>query len=255
MGGLILARTSAHAVPLMISASLAICLLVVFLLAPRLGRPRRASPLSAEELQQAPKLLNRYFVLFVAGTGLINGSHGFMYGFASIYWKAIGLGDSMIGFLWAFAVISEALVFLLFTRLFGHMRATTLVMVSGIAAIVRWIAYPLVWPAGFGISGFVVVQGMHSLSTALLLIALQKMIAETVPEERTGAAQGAGYFAIGISMATVTLVSGPLYARFGADGFLAMTAVAALGTVLVALSARFSPRAPVPAATPATRGR
>ena len=29
------------------------------LIAPRLGKPRRASPLSVEELQQAPKLLNR----------------------------------------------------------------------------------------------------------------------------------------------------------------------------------------------------
>ena len=88
------------------TASLGVGLLTV-LIAPRLGKPRRASPLSVEDLQEAPKLLNRYFVLFVTGAGVISGSHGFMYGFASIYWKSIGLGDTLMGFLWAFAVVSE----------------------------------------------------------------------------------------------------------------------------------------------------
>ena len=67
--------------------------------------------------------------------------------------------------------------------------------------------------------GFFGVQTLHSVSTALVLIGLQKMIGETVPEERTGAAQGIAYFANGFFMAAVTLASGPLYERFGVDGF------------------------------------
>ena len=115
IGGVILSWTSPQAVPVIMTASLGVGLLTV-LLAPRMGRPRRASPLSVEELQQAPKLLNRYFLLFVAGAEIINGSHGFMYGFASIYWKSLGLGDTLIGFLWASAVVSEVCVFMAFTR-------------------------------------------------------------------------------------------------------------------------------------------
>lgn len=254
VGGLILAWTSPQAVPVIITISLAFGFVTV-LFAPRLGKPRQASPLSVEDLHEAPKLLSRHFVLIIAGAGLINGSHGFMYGFASIYWKSIGLGDALIGFLWAFAVVAEVFIFAVFTRVFGHWRATTLLIASGIASVLRWIAYPLVWPAGAGVAGFVVVQGMHSLSTALLLIALQKTIAETVPEDRTGAAQGAVYFANGIAMAAVTLASGPLYARFGVYGFLAMTAVAALGTVLVTIAGRVSPTAPVRAARRASPDR
>ena len=64
----------------------------------------------------------------------------------------------------------------------------------------------------------------------IMLIGVQKLIAETVDEERTGAAQGAAFFATGICMATVTLLSGPLYDRFGVLGFFAMVGVAALGT-------------------------
>lgn len=239
-GGIILSWTGAQAVPVIITVSLAIALLVVFA-APRLGKPRLASPLSVEELQQAPKLLNRYFVLFIAGAGLINGSHGFMYGFASIYWKSIGLGDTLIGFLWAFAVVAEVCVFMIFTRVFGHFRATTLLVIAGAASVVRWIAYPLVWPTGLGVPGFVAVQGLHALSTAILIIGVQKLIAETVDEERTGAAQGAAFFANGMCMAITTLLSGPLYDRFGAAGFFAMIGVAALGVVLILLSIGSAP--------------
>ena len=47
----------------------------------------------------------------------------------------------------------------------------------------------------------------------------QKLIAETVREEQTGAAQGAAFFAAGMCMATVTLISGSLYDRLGPFGF------------------------------------
>jgi MFS transporter, PPP family, 3-phenylpropionic acid transporter len=240
IGGIILSWTSAQAVPVIITASLGAGLLTV-LLAPRMGKPRRASPLSVEELQQAPKLLNRYFVLFVTGAGVINGSHGFMYAFASIYWKSVGLGDTLIGFLWASAVVSEVCVFMAFTRFFGRFRATTLLTICGIAAVVRWIAYPLVWPLGLGVAGFFGVQALHGLSTGIMLIGIQKLIAETVDEERTGAAQGAAFFAAGISMAIVTLLSGSLYDRLGPFGFFAMIGVALVGLALVLLSAASAP--------------
>ena len=78
------------------------------------------------------------------------------------------------------------------------------------------------------------VQTLHALSTALILIGLQKHIGETVPEERTGAAQGIAYFANGISMASVTLLSGPLYDWFGVNGFYVM-AVFFIGGTIAAL--------------------
>lgn len=238
VGGIILSWTSPQAVPVIITASLTVALLAV-LMAPRLGRPRRASPLSVEDLQGAPKLLNRHFVLVVAGAGLINASHGFMYGFASIYWKSIGLGDTLIGFLWACAVAAEVGIFMIYTRVFGRFSATALLAISGLSSMIRWLAYPLVWPLGLGVPGLFVAQALHSLSTALLLIAVQKLIAETVDEAQTGAAQGAAFFANGMCMATVTLLSGPLYERLGPWGFHTMIGVAALGTALI-LMARLS---------------
>ena len=249
-GGIILAATGAGAVPVMIAFGLFVTFAVA-LITPRLGRPRVASPLSAAGLQEAaPRLFNRYFLFFVSGTGVIVASHGLLYGFASIYWKDIGISDSVIGFLWAWSVVAEVCIFLIFNRVFGRVSSNTVLMIAGVAAILRWLAFPVVEPLGLGVPGFFAVQTLHALSMGLLLIGLQKMIGETVPEERTGAAQGIAYFANGFSTGVVTLASGPLYERLGGDGFYVMAVVALLGLALI-IAAALSPKGQVRAETPA----
>lgn len=253
-GGIILAATSADAVPFMIAFGL-FAALAAALITPRMGRPRVASPLSAAGLQEAaPTLFNRYFLLFVTGTGVIVASHGLLYGFASIYWKDIGISDSTIGFLWAWSVVAEVCVFLVFNRVFGRVSANAVLMIAGAAAILRWVAFPMIEPLGLGVPGFFAVQTLHALSTGLLLIGLQKMIGETVPEARTGAAQGVAYFANGFSTGVVTLACGPLYERLGGDGFYVMAVIAVLGLGLI-IAAALSPRARAPAGIPASRDR
>ncbi len=240
--GFILSLTGAGAVPAIISIGLLGCFLMSFI-TPRLGKPRRASPLSATDMHQAaPKLFNRYFLLMAAGTGVIIASHGFLYGFVSIYWKSLGISETVVGLLWSWGVAAEILMFMLFTRLFGRHPTAFVLILAGVGAIIRWVAYPLVWPLGFGVTGFFAVQSLHAFSTALVLIGVQKLIAESVPEERTGAAQGIAYFTNGMSMAVVTLLSGPLYERFGAGGFYFMAGVAAFAIVLVLAAARSAPQ-------------
>jgi PPP family 3-phenylpropionic acid transporter len=99
----------------------------------------------------------------------------------------------------------------------------------------------MIWPFEAGLAGFFVVQALHAVSTGLLILAIQKMIAENVPESQTGAAQGLHYFTSGFGMAAATVASGPLYATFGANGFLAMAGVAVLGLVFTLLAARSAP--------------
>ncbi len=233
-GGFLLSLSGIGAVPVLISAGLAVAV-AASLIAPRLGRPRKASPLSASELQQGgPSLLTPPFLYFVAGCGLVVASHGFFYAFSSIYWQSLGISGGVIGLLWSWAIVAEIGMFAVFTRLFGRTRPSRLVALAGLAAAVRWIAFPLISPAGLGVPGFFAVQTLHALSTGLILIGLQKMIAETVSEERTGAAQGIAFFANGFAMAAVTLVSGQLYAALGVNGFyvMAVIALAAIGLVL-----------------------
>jgi MFS transporter, PPP family, 3-phenylpropionic acid transporter len=122
------------------------------------------------------------------------------------------------------------------------MRAPTLLLMAGLAAILRWLMYPLIWPLGLGAYGFFVAQTLHAFSTGLILIGVQKMIGETVAEERMGAAQGIAFFANGFSMASVTLFSGALYDRLGVDGFFVMAGVALVGLLFIGLAARSAPK-------------
>lgn len=240
-GGMILARTGAGFIPWMITGSLVVTLIAGFA-APRLGRPRVASPLSAAVLQKSgPALFNPYFLFFVAGAGVINASHGYMFAFISIYWKSLGIGDTMIGLLWAFAVLCEVVLLLLFTRLFANTRAPTLLVLAAVCGIVRWAAVPLIWVSGIGVAGFFATQALHAFSTGLVIAGVQKLIAEVVSEEKTGAAQGIAFFANGFSMAAATLASGAIYERLGGDGFYVMSGVATLGLLLVLLARALSP--------------
>ena len=241
LGGMILASFGPEAVPAMLSLGL-LATLVAALFAPRLGKPRLASPLSAAELQgSGPRLFNRYFLFFVAGVGIINGSHGLLYGFVSIYWQTAGIGETIVGLLWAWSVVAEVVVFMIFPRVLGSISATAVLTMAGVAAIIRWLAFPVIDPLGLGVPGFFAVQTLHAFSFGLNFIGLQKLIAEIVPEERIGAAQGIAFFANGFAMAAVTLLSGPLYERFGINGFVAMAGVAGIGLACIGIAARSAP--------------
>jgi PPP family 3-phenylpropionic acid transporter len=235
LGGVALNALGENAVPIIISGGLALALLAG-LFAPRMGRPRKASPLSAATLEAAPSVLSLPFLLIVTGSGIINGSHGFLYAFGAIYWRDLGISDTLMGFLWGAAVAAEVGMFFVFTRVFGRVSSLTVLKLAGIAAAVRWVAFPLIWPSGLGVPGFFVVQSLHALSTALYLIGIQRMIGETVPEDRTGAAQGVAFFANGLAMAAVTLLSGPLWTHFAEHGFYAMAMLAGVGLTLLVLA-------------------
>ncbi|MBX3570297.1 MAG: MFS transporter [Rhizobiaceae bacterium] len=237
-GGLLLGVTGIGAVPLMMSGSLAVAL-AASVVVPRLGRPRRASPLSAVGFRQAgPRLFERRFILLVLGAGLISGSHGFLYGFVSIYWERIGLEPGIVGVLWSWSVVAEVFMFVIFTRLFGGRSAYAVLLIAAAAAMLRWAVMPCIWPLGLGVPGFFLAQTLHAFSTALILIGVQLLIARRVPEENTGAAQGVAFFANGTAMALVTLASGPLFASYGEFGFLAMVPVAGLGIVAILAAGR-----------------
>ena len=89
--------------------------------------------------------------------------------------------------------------------------------------------------------GFFAVQSLHALSTGLVLIGLQKLIAETVAEERTGAAQGIAFFANGFSMAAVTLAVRPALRAVRRRGFYVMAGIALAGLGVIVLAARSAP--------------
>ena len=208
--------------------------------APR--QARRASPLSATELQDAaPKLMNRYFLLIVAGVGIINASHGFLFGFVSIYWKSIGISDTVLGLLWAFAVVSEVGIFLVFTRIFGSISATA---VLGIAGVRRSRA----------LGSLSADRSVGARRSGLLRGAEPACVFDWAFPYRAAKADcrnGAGrahrrrarhrFFRERLRHGDRHAAVRSALRRLGVDGFYVMAAVAAIGLGLIVLAARSAP--------------
>jgi len=231
-GGYVLAATGAGIVPWLILGGLS-SVVVAAVFVPRLGRPRLAAPNPADMLPEAAFALRQpYFLLMITASALAQSSHAFLYAFGSIYWKSVGIGDGAIGLLWAFSVFAEVTMFMAFRRLFARWNPPLIVALGVGVGVMRWIVYPLIWPAGLGLSGFFAVQALHAFSFSLAFLGTQKMFTQSVPEARMGAAQGAAFFVNMALLAALMLLSGPLYERFGAHGYFFMAGVAALGTAL-----------------------
>jgi PPP family 3-phenylpropionic acid transporter len=156
---------------------------------------------------------------------LILGSHAMHDGFAVIRWEAAGIGSGTAGLLWSEQVLSEVVVFLFLGRLvlkrIGPAGAAVLAAATG---MVRWaVMGDTAW-----LPAMMAIEALHGLTFALLHLACMRLIADNIPPHLAATAL-ALYGTAGIGVATVlaTLVSGPLYAAFGAQGFWAMAVLCA----------------------------
>ncbi len=240
-GGWVLNRAGAGALPYLLVGGLA-SIAIMCLFAPRLGRPRLPAMIPTDVLPRAaPVFRNPYFVFFLLAASLTQSSHAQIYTFGTIYWESVGIGGTAIGFLWAFSVMAEVAMFAGFRRLFGRVSSPLVLVIGAAAATIRWAATPLIWPLGLGLPGFFLVQGLHAFSFSASFLVTQRMLAETVPEERIGAAQGAAYFANNMLLAVFTLAAGPLFRAFGPGSFAAMAGVSLVGLLLALACIRLAP--------------
>lgn len=107
-------------------------------------------------------VLRRPAVLALLGVCfLMQLSHGPYYAFYSIYLDEHGYGRDVIGLLWALGVVAEIVVFLLMHRLMPRLGLRSLLLMSLLAASLRWWLI-----AGFVDLAFVMVlaQLLHAAS-------------------------------------------------------------------------------------------
>jgi len=76
---------------------------------------------------------------FLTACLLMQVSHGPYYTFFSIYLDSHGYSKTVIGLLWAYAVVAEIVVFLFMPRILGHVPVRSVLMTSFALAAVRWL--------------------------------------------------------------------------------------------------------------------
>ena len=173
---------------------------------------------------------NHTFVCAILGIGAVQAAHGFYYGFSAIAWKAQGISESMTGLLWAFAVAVE-IGFMWVVEPWRKRKgfgAFPLLMVGVTAAVIRWLLMALepsfwwLWP----------LQTMHALTFAATYLAGVEIVeALSLPQDHTAAQTLSSVVAAGFLIGLATAVSGQLYDAYGAQGYMAMAVLAALGGV------------------------
>jgi MFS transporter, PPP family, 3-phenylpropionic acid transporter len=165
------------------------------------------------------------FRALILVSALVFGSHALHDAFAVIRWKDAGISTSVISILWSEAVAAEVIVFffvgpILVKKLGVHGAAT----LAASAGVVRW-SIASVTSSALLLS---ILQPLHGLTFALLHLACMRSMAVLIPIHLSASAQAIYAFGAGIVTATLTLLSGSLYASYGGASFLLMAALCAV---------------------------
>jgi MFS transporter, PPP family, 3-phenylpropionic acid transporter len=166
------------------------------------------------------------FLLFILTTGLIMASHAVLTGFASIHWRAAGIADGAIGWLWSLGVATEIALFSFSNRVVGRLGVVNLMRLAAAGAVLRWLIMGFTaW-----LPALLLAQALHGLTFGAAHLAAMHFIARAVPQGMTATAQSLNAaFGGGIAMGLAMTLSGWLYGSFGAAAFDVMAILAALG--------------------------
>lgn len=185
-----------------------------------------AEPRQAGQVNVAALLRSPVFVAAIVAGSLIQASHAFQYGFATIAWAAAGLDSVTIGALSALAVVAEIVLFAVSRRLPASLGRPTVLLLAGAAgAVLRWVMMAtdpatLLLPA---------LQCLHALSFCATHLGVMGFLNRAAPPGLAATAQGHYAIAGGVMMAAATALSGPLYGGYGHLGYAVMALIAAAG--------------------------
>ena len=233
--GLLLDVIATHDLIWIILATLAMTTAAALPLSPLTLREGRAVTRwrSARDLLRDPALLAA-----AAAASLIQASHAIYYGFSALDWTTAGFDGGAIGALWALGVVAEIALFAISGRL--SIAPTTLLMLGGAGAVVRWGAMAFDPPPAL----LPPLQCLHAFSFGATHLGAVAVVARRAPAELAATAQGYFAVALGLVMAAALGVSGVLYARWGSFAYGAMALAAAAGTFFAVLAHRLVIRNP-----------
>jgi hypothetical protein len=178
-----------------------------------------------------------WFILPLFGFTMVFGTHFILNAFASLLWKAQGIPEDVIGPLIALAAGAEAALMFVWKRVGGRIPARTLILVSAIASVLRWLAM------GFspGVEVLILLQMTHGITFALGYLGCVHFIANWTGEAIAAEAQS--LFVVGQqSLSIVAVVGfGALVPVMGAQAYFVASAFALVGGLCVWLSIRLQP--------------
>lgn len=177
------------------------------------------------------------FLLFALAMTLGQASHVVYYVYSVLDWRAQGIPDVTIGWLWAVGVIAET--FLLLgpgSRLIVLIGPANALALGATAGLIRWAALAftpepwMLWP----------LQAMHAFSFALAHLGAMAFLAAALPGRMIASAQGLSSGALGGGLqAGLLFIAGAVAAGSGiAMSYWVATTAAGLAIVFAVLLGR-----------------
>jgi MFS transporter, PPP family, 3-phenylpropionic acid transporter len=166
------------------------------------------------------------FWVFILAASALQASHQVYYGFGALYWRSLDFSDMTIGWLWAEGVVAEILLFWQGRRLLARLGPIGLMVLGGIAGILRWsLAGVVTW-----LPFIAAVQLLHAFTFGASHLGAMHFLSRAVPPSAAASAQGL-YAALssGFGSGLVMGVAGALYSAFGGGAYSFMAALSAAG--------------------------
>jgi len=178
------------------------------------------------------KLRRPEVIAFFVVALLVQISFGPYYTFYSIYLDEHGYRTSALGIYWSIGVVVEILVFAFSAWIFRRWNAATVLIVSLLAASLRWAMIAL-WPNSATLMAF--AQTLHALSFAAFFAASMQFLVLFFPGRQNGHAQGIYYgFSSGIGGVLGALLSGQIWEASGGETAFLLASLAALIAAMIA---------------------
>jgi PPP family 3-phenylpropionic acid transporter len=177
-------------------------------------------------------ILRRDVAGFLVACLLMQVSHGPYYTFYSIYLEEIGYSKSLIGVLWAFAVLCEIGVFLAMQRVFTRLSLRPVLLASFFLAALRWL---LIGYYPHHLAVLVLAQSLHAATFGAFHATAMQMVHRFFTgrhQHRGQAIYGSASFGVGGALGS--FVSGHTWTLLGPPATFGLAAVAAGGAFLVA---------------------
>jgi PPP family 3-phenylpropionic acid transporter len=168
------------------------------------------------------------FMTAALACGLIQSSHAFYYSFSTLTWRREGIPESLTGVLWGVGVAAEVAFLWWMEPWRRRIGPRNLLMLGGGAAMVRWTAYAFAPPLWLVFP----LQALHVFSYAATFIASLQLVERLSTPRNASAAQALNSaLSGGVLAGFATMASGPLFDRYGAHGYLLMTAMCLAGLI------------------------
>lgn len=131
-------------------------------------------------------LLNKYVIVFYVVLFFLQFSHGAYYAFFSIYLENLNYPKSIIGLLWALAVICEIFIFFKIPAIFSRYSKINLLSFSLLLTVLRWV---LIGRFASNIYMCILAQILHAFSFGMVHALAIDFIKSTFGETVQGQAQ------------------------------------------------------------------